>query len=60
MSKKIYGIESQTFEKLKDAKKYARFFYGPNADYVLHFGIKSKEGDESFNEGKKFNTGLWY
>lgn len=53
---KIYGVSTQEFTKLSDAKKYARWFYGPNCEYILHYGIK-RDGESSFNEGKKLNTG---
>lgn len=53
---KIYGVSTQEFTKSSDAKKYARWFYGANCEYVLHYGVK-RNGESSFNESKRFNTG---
>lgn len=56
MSKKMYGIESQEFDSLKKAKDYVRWFYGPNVNCIIHYGIKDSDGNVSFNEGKKYTT----
>ena len=49
---KVYGVATQVFNSIKDAKKYANKYYSEGTQYVLHYGIK-KDGDISFNSGKK-------
>lgn len=53
---RVYGVSTEVFTTVKAAKEYARWFYGPKHDYILHYGIK-RDGEVSFNEGKKINTG---